>query len=41
MESLHIFFKELWYDKPTIVIGGGISILVLLGIYIWLLNKYQ
>ena len=41
MESMHIFFKELWYNQPNIVIGGGIAILVLLGIYIWLLNKYQ
>ena len=41
MESLHIFFKELWYNQPNIVISGGIAILVLLGIYIWLLNKYQ
>ena len=41
MKSLHVFFKELWYNQPSIVIGGGVAILVLLGIYIWLLNKYQ
>ena len=41
MESLHIFFKELWYNQPNTVIGAGVVILVLLGIYIWLLNKYQ
>ena len=41
MESLRIFFKELWNSQPNIVISGGIAILVLLGIYIWLLNKYQ
>ena len=41
MESLHIFFKELWYDQPNTIIGGGLAIFVLLGIYIWLLNKYQ
>ena len=41
MESLHISFKELWYNQPNTVIGGGVAILVLLGIYIWLLNKYQ
>ena len=41
MESLHIFFKELWYKQPTMVIVGGVAILVLLGTYIWLLNKYQ
>ena len=41
MESLHITFKELWYNQPNIVIGGGIAILILLVIYIWLLNKYQ
>jgi len=38
MESLHTFFKELWYNQPNIVIGGGIAILILLAIYIWLLN---
>jgi len=38
MESLHIFFKELWYNQPNIIIGGGIVILVFLGIYIWLLD---
>ena len=36
MESLHIFFKELWYNQPDIVIGGSVTILVLFGIYIWL-----
>ena len=41
MESLHIFFKEIWYNQPNIVIGGGVVILVLFGIYIWLLNKYK
>jgi len=41
MESLHIFFKELWYNQPNIIIGGGLAILVLLGIYAWLLKKYQ
>ena len=41
MESLQIFFKELWYNQPMTVIGGGVIILVLLGIYIWLLNKYK
>ena len=41
MESLHIFFKELWFNQPKTVIGGGLAILVLLVIYIWLLNKYQ
>ena len=41
MESLHIFFKGLWYNQPNTVIGGGVAIIVLFGIYIWLLNKYQ
>ena len=41
MESLHVFFKELWYNQPNTVIVGGVAILILLGIYIWLLNKYQ
>ena len=41
MESLHIFFKDLWYGEPNLVIGGGVATLALLGIYISLLNKYQ
>ena len=41
MKSLNIFFKELWYKEPNTVIGAGAAILLLLGIYIWLLNKYQ
>ena len=41
MESLHIFLKQLWHNQPNTVIGGGVAILVLLGIYIFLLNKYQ
>ena len=40
MKSLNIFFKELWHNEPNTVIGAGAAIL-LLGIYIWLLNKYQ
>ena len=23
MESLHIFFKELWYNQPNTIIAGG------------------
>ena len=41
MESFHLFFKELWYNQPDTVIGGGVAILVLLGIYIWALNTYK
>ena len=41
MESLNIFFKELWYNHPNTVISGGAAIILLIGIYIWLLNKYQ
>jgi len=41
MESFHIFFKDLWYTNQNVVIGGCVAISVLLGIYIWLLNKYQ
>ena len=41
MESLHLFLKELWYNQPNTVIAGGVAILILLLIYIWLLNKYQ
>jgi len=41
VKSLHLFFKELWINQPNTVIGGGVAILLLLGVYIWLLNKYQ
>ena len=41
MESLHILLKELWYNQQNTVIGGGAAIFIILGIYIWLLNKYQ
>lgn len=41
VKSLHLFFKELWFNQPNTVIGGGVAILVLLGVYIWLLNKYS
>lgn len=35
------FLKELWNNQPNIVIGSGIVILVLFGIYIQLLNTYK
>ncbi len=35
------FIKELWNNQPNTVISGGVAILVLFAIYIWLLNKYQ
>tara|TARA_B100001093_G_C26602728_1_gene916643 strand:- start:821 stop:940 length:120 start_codon:yes stop_codon:yes gene_type:complete len=35
------FFKELWNNQPNTVIGAGMAILVLLGIYIQLLNTYK
>ena len=35
------FFKELWYNQPNTVIGLGVAICLLLGIYIWLLNTYK
>ena len=41
VKSLHLFFKELWFNQPNTVIWGGVVLLVLLGVYIWLLNKYQ
>jgi len=41
IKSLHLFIKDLWFDQPNTVIGVGVAILVLLGVYIWLLNKYQ
>ncbi len=35
------YFQELWNNAPITVMGMGIAILVLLGIYINLLNTYQ
>ena len=35
------FFKELWLNQPSTVIGVGTATLVLLGIYIFLLNTYK
>jgi len=35
------FLKELWNNQPNIVIGSGIVISVLFGIYIQLLNTYK
>ena len=35
------YFKELWNSQPNAVLGIGLAILVLLGIYIKLLDIYQ
>ena len=35
------YLQELLHNQPYTVIGGVVSILVLLGVYIWLLNKYK
>ena len=35
------FLNELWNNQPNIVIGVGLTTLVLLGIYIKLLDIYQ
>tara|TARA_B100000212_G_scaffold11726_1_gene8470 strand:- start:30 stop:143 length:114 start_codon:yes stop_codon:yes gene_type:complete len=35
------YLQQLWHDQPNTVIGAGVAILLLFGIYIWLLNKYQ
>ena len=35
------FFTELWNNQPATVIGAGVAIAVLLGIYIFLLNTYK
>ena len=41
MEEFIGFSKELWLNQPNIVLGIGLAILVLLGIYIKLLDIYQ
>ena len=35
------YFYELWNNQPNLVIGLGMAILVLLGIYVALLNTYK
>ena len=35
------FLNELWHNQPNTVIGVGLAILVMLGIYIKLLDIYQ
>ena len=35
------FLVELWDNQPATVIGAGVVIAVLLGIYTFLLNKYK
>ena len=35
------FLTNLWNNQPTIVMGIGVGIFVLMGIYISLLNTYQ
>tara|TARA_S200000501_G_C20437381_1_gene575053 strand:- start:27 stop:155 length:129 start_codon:yes stop_codon:yes gene_type:complete len=35
------FFQELWHNQPATILGTGLAISVLLGIYIFLLNTYK
>ena len=35
------FLNELWHKQPNTVIGVGLAILVMLGIYIKILDIYQ
>ncbi len=35
------YLTNLWNNQPTTVMGIGVAILVLLGIYVSLLNTYQ
>ena len=39
--TLMDYFKLLWNNEPNEVIGVGMSIFILLGIYIALLNTYK
>tara|TARA_Y100000991_G_scaffold211500_1_gene194170 strand:- start:894 stop:1019 length:126 start_codon:yes stop_codon:yes gene_type:complete len=41
MEKFIGFTKELWHSQPNTLIGAGLAILVLLGIYIKLLDIYR
>jgi len=35
------YFQELWNNQPNEVVGVGMSIFILLGIYIALLKTYK
>ena len=35
------FLTNLWNNQPTTVMGIGVAIFILIGIYISLLNTYQ
>ena len=40
-QCLMEFLNELWHNQPNTIIGVGLAILVMLGIYIKLLDIYQ
>ena len=40
-KNLMEFLNELWHNQPNTIIGVGLAILVMLGIYIKLLDIYQ
>ena len=35
------YFQELWHNQPNTVVGLGLGVLVLLGIYIKLLDIFK
>tara|TARA_Y100000589_G_C26929067_1_gene537581 strand:+ start:195 stop:320 length:126 start_codon:yes stop_codon:yes gene_type:complete len=41
MDKFLGYFQELWHNQPATVLGSGIVILILFGIYIFLLNIYK
>ena len=40
-QNLMEFLNELWHNQPNTIIGVGLAILVMLGIYIKLLDIYK
>ena len=40
-QHLMEFLNELWHNQPNTIVGLGLAILVILGIYIKLLDIYQ
>ena len=36
-----VFLNDLWNNQPNTIIGTGLTVLILLGIYIKLLDIYQ
>ena len=41
MDKYMQFFKEVWHNQPSTLLGVGLATLILLGIYLKLLDIYK